>query len=555
MKSKIFLVLFLIVTVSIFSQVELVPVSHKVYPFLQRMELKGLIENYNSGNLPLSRKEVATFLSALSENESSLDRSEKRILDDLLVEFNFDINGKLDKSYSFLKDFNFGKIFDDDKYKYLYAYADSTGSIFFDGMGDLSYRNYDAQSYPKTKIGLGEIGIRFRGTVYNNIGFYLRMSNGQQISGDAYARSVAASLDPKLHSALKFLGEKYFDTFEGYMRFVSNNGALAFTLGREKFQIGTGFIDKLFLSGNAAPFDFGRIDLKYKWMHYSFFYGNLRGDSLGVPITSKNIVAHRLDFNFSENFKLGFYESVIITNRPLSFTYLNPVSFLTSADFSAEPKDQSNSLLGVDMQFVPAKDIALQFSFLVDDLNFKTLYNKDASSDDNKFGYQAGIMFIDPFRISDLSASFEYTRLDPFVYSHRSNMSTYTHWGISLGHALPPNSDEIAALLSYNLTGRTNINLKYQHQRSGTGIILDSKGNLIRNYGGDVNRGDGDGKYYNQFLMGNRVDRDIFTLSMRIEPIRQYFVDLSYSLQSLDMKYISKKYSDSYFYFTVSTDF
>lgn len=540
---------------STYSQIELVAVSHKVYPFLKRMELKGLIENYNSANLPLSRNDVTIFLSKINNKSSLLSRAEKKRLSDLLIEFQFDMEKNLDNATSLLNDFELQNIFNDDKYKYLYAYADSNASLFLDGTAFLSNRNFNARSYPKTSIALGELGIRFRGSLYDNLGYYLRMSTGQQIRGDEYSRGIALQYDSKLKSAKNFLNEKYFDSFEGYMRFESNNKAIALTFGREALVMGAGYIDKLFLSGNITPFDFGKIDVRYKALQYSFFYGSLKGDSLGLPLISKNIVANRLDIRFSEHFKLGLYESIIVSNRPISFTYMNPLSFLVSADFTAEQKNQSNSILGMDVEIKPAKDVALQFSFLVDDLNFKTLYKNDPSSNDNKFAYQAGIQLTDPFKISDLTVSMEYTRIDPFVYSHRTNKSTYTNWGISLGHSLPPNSDETAFLLSYYLSGRMVVNLKYQYQRSGIGVILDPKGNLIRNYGGDVNRGDGDNQYTNTFLMGNRIVRDILVFSFRFEPIRQYFIDFSYSLQMLNMKYLGQKYNDQYLYITVSTDF
>ena len=122
------------------------------------------------------------------------------------------------------------------------------------------------------------------------------------------------------------------------------------------------------------------------------------------------------------------------------------------------------------------------------------------------------MIYSEPFGINDLTATLEYTLLDPFVYSHRSNSSNYTNWGISLGTALPPNSDEIALELNYYLTNRVTINFLYKHQRSGEGF-LDANGNLtfddevpiIRNYGGDVNRGDLDFAYVNNFLMGAGV--------------------------------------------------
>ncbi|MBL0108553.1 MAG: hypothetical protein IPP52_15055 [Ignavibacteria bacterium] len=86
----------------------------------------------------------------------------------------------------------------------------------------------------------------------------------------------------------------------------------------------------------------------------------------------------------------------------------------------------------------------------------------------------------------------EFTHLDPFVYSHRTNKSTYTNRSMSLGHALPPNSDEIAFKIDYDISNRLNLKFLFQHQRSGEGILLDSNGSIAANYGGNINFGWGD---------------------------------------------------------------
>jgi hypothetical protein len=212
-------------------------------------------------------------------------------------------------------------------------------------------------------------------------------------------------------------------------------------------------------------------------------------------------------------------------------------------------------LIGLDFELKPYKNIGVQFSFLIDDLNFSTLGNHDVSGNDNKFAYQGGLIYIEPFKINDLSAVIEYTRINPFIYTHRTNMSSYTHWGISMGHALPPNSDEIALMFNYNLTNRIKLNLVFRHQRSGDGLLFDVEGKLIRNFGGSINRGDLDVIDENIFLMGNRINRDILNFSIHIEPIRQFFVDLSYSLQLIDKIYLSKTFSDQFFYITISIDY
>ena len=239
-----------------------------------------------------------------------------------------------------------GNLFLDNRQKYLYSFADSNFSVFVDGMLSVSHRIFNAESFNKTSLTIDEIGLRLRGTVYHNLGFYLRASNGQQLNGDYYARTVAANFDPRLHSTLKFLSQKYTDSYEGYLRYETDNRAVALTLGREGINFGTGYIDKLFISNNAVPFDYGKIDIGYKGIRYSFFYGNIKGDSLGVPLQSKNFVAHRLDVSISKSFKFGIYEGIIIADRPLSFTYMNPVSFLFSADLTAQSDNTSNSLLG-----------------------------------------------------------------------------------------------------------------------------------------------------------------------------------------------------------------
>lgn len=551
---KILLFLLLINSV-FFAQLELLPVNHKVYQFFKSLEIKGRLKNYNSSNLPHSRRDVTNFLKQLIEQRDSLNNIEKLILDDLLVEFHYDIYNNLSQTFSFVGSYDFEKVIEDTKQKFLYAYSDENVSLFLDGTGFLSHRLFNSESFDKTNISLGELGIRMRGTLYKNFGFYLRMSNGQQITGDYNSRVTASRYDPKLKSTVKFLNEKYFDSFEGYLRYESENRAFALMFGRENLMMGYGYINKLFLSGRTAPFDFARLDVKYNALGYSFYYGNIRGDSLGTALESKNVIGHRLDINFSESFKLGLFESVIASSRPISFTYMNPLSFLTSADFSAEKGNESNSLIGIDCEYKPLDKYSFQFSLLIDDVNFKTFFKNDISNNDNKFAFQTGAILNEPFETENLTAYLEYTLIEPFVYSHRTNKSTYTHWGIGLGHPLPPNSDEIALMFDYYITNRIKLNFKYQYQRSGEGIILDSNGALIRNYGGDINRGDGDFIAKNEFLMGNRTDRNIFSLSVRYEPIRQYFVDFYYSLGIINKKYLNKVFYDQFFFITISTDF
>jgi len=532
-----------------YSQVELVPVGHPVYDFLKRADLNGWIEGYNSAILPISREATAKFIKFIKLNveSSKLSSVDKKLLSDYEVEFGYDIDGSLKKSGGVLQGVN---IFDNDKQKYLYQFADSNVSFFVDLSGWVSYRQSDGDSVGHHSIGLGEPSLRFRGTFFNSVGFYLRMSNGQRLYGKPDDVPFARVTNPKWRANHKMTDNSgNFDSYEGYIRYATPGEWLALTVGKEQVTAGFGYVDKLFLSDNPVPFSFARLDLEYKKLHYFFIYGSLRGDSLGREQESKYIVTHRVNLNLLENLKFGFFESLIVSDRPFNFTYLNPFSFLRSADYSAGDGQSSinNAILGFDMEVKPFRKVALQASWLIDDFNFETLFDNKRETgklgNDNRFGWQLGAVWTDGFFIPNLTAALEWTRLNPYIYSHRTNKSNYVHWTLPIGHSLQPNSHEVAIKLNYDITHRLNFKMLYRYQWHAEGLIF-SGDTLKINYGGSIYRGDGDIKIDNKFLNGNRIDISKLTLSAVWQPIRQYFIEGTLAFWSYDLKYIGVRKND-----------
>ncbi len=550
-------VLFFILLASANAQVELVPVSSPVYDYFSRMRALQILPEYNPGIIPVSREAAAGFLRIISEKSRKLTPVDKKLLSDYEIEFSYELTGTLDKRASLFKTTKY--IFSDDKQKDLYSYADSNATLFLDGLGSLSQRESRGDSIGRHSITLGELGFRLRGTLYNSVGYYLRASNGQKLSGDSGDVTFARNTDPRLFAQYKFQYEQNnFDTFDGYLRYRTPGSWLALVVGRNPVYMGFGFTDRLFLSNNTVAFDYLKLDLAYKAVAYSFIYGSLRGDSLGRDLDAKNIATHRLDIMFSGAFQMGFFESVISANTPFSFTFLNPISFLTSAELNKSSQEvennDNNSLLGFDMYVNPVKSLAFQGSLLVDDLDFSTLF-KDNSSITNKFAWQLGGMWENAFTLPNLRFKAEYTRLDPFVYSHVSNKTQYTHWDLPLGHHLEPNSDEIALGLDYDITNRVRLKLLYQHQRSANGIVLDSLGRVAVNYGGDINNASGYSYSEPEFLKGNRINRDIITANLNWQFLRQFYLDIYYVHRMIDNVYQGVKFNDDYGFVTLSIDY
>lgn len=559
MKKIFFLLIFsfLIIFKNCFSQVELVNPGNSVYNFLQRMQTMKIISDYNPANIPISREAVASFLNIISANSNKISPVDKKILNDYGIEFQYELTGNLNKSTWLTKSFK--NIFSNDKQKYFYAYSDSNATLFLDLLGSLSQRESRGDSIGRHSITLGELGFRVRGTLFNSVGYFLRASNGQKLSGDSADVIFARETDPKLYAQYKFQYEqRNFDTFDGYIRYRTNQNWLALTAGRNPVYQGFGFIDRLFLSKNSVPFDYIRLDLAYKAVKYSFMYGSLRGDSLGKSLNAKNIATHRLDIQFSNIFKMGFFESVTIANSPFSFTFLNPLNFLTSAELNKASQtgdnNANNSIIGLDAEVIPVRKLAVQGSLLVDDLEFSTLF-KDNAKVTNKFAWQLGVLWVDAFTLPNLEFITEYTKLDPFVYSHVSNKTQYTNWNLPLGHHLPPNSDEIALKLNYDITNRLNFNILYQHQRSANGIVTDSLGRVIVNYGGDINNATGYSYSDPEFLKGDRINRDIITTNVSWQFLWQFYFDIFYVHRMINNIYQSNRFNDDYGFVTLRIDY
>lgn len=517
------------------------------------MQLMKIIPSYNSSDIPVSRSDAGKFLIAIINQSNKLTSTDRKILKDYETEFEYEISGQTENQVNLFTREGMKNFLNYNKSKHIYFYADSGKTFFGDFTGSLSQRGSSGDSLGKNSILLGEIGFKARGTFFNSVGYFLKLSNGQVAAGNDSELIFASATDIILNSNKDLIKEKNFNVFEGYLRYQTKTNWLGLTFGRTPINLGFGYIDKLFLSNNTVPFDFGRLDIRYKSVGYSFVYGSLNGDSVYKPLDAKNIATHNLNINFSDAFKMGFWESVIISNQSFSFTYLNPVSFLTSADLSIgkEQTSENNSLIGIDMEVIPMRNFSFQSTLLIDDLNFETL-GKEDTLNENKFGWQFGALWTNSL---NLNLTFEFTHLDPFVYSHRSNKSTYTNYSMSLGHALPPNSDEIAAKINYDISNRLRINFLYRHQRSGEGVIVDSSGTLKANYGGNINFGLGDAYIRtNGFLDGTRMNRDIFTFNVYWQFIRQFYFEGKFEHRIISDLTNNMKFKDSYYFATLRID-
>jgi hypothetical protein len=179
-----------------------------------------------------------------------------------------------------------------------------------------------------------------------------------------------------------------------------------------------------------------------------------------------------LEFNIRDYFHIGFGSSVIWPKR-FELAYLFPFAdnFLAQNNTG----DFDNLALFLNLQGQYPGIGKLWFSIFFDELNPQELRNI-ASMDRMMFALQVGGSFHIPWLpFSSITAS--YTKVEPYNYTHvretfpwyGDNLmeTNYVSFGRSLGHYIPPNSDEFLIRFDTLPTPESMLSFQYQLIRHG----------------------------------------------------------------------------------------
>ncbi len=537
------LVLSLIIGASLFvfpqasilsGQAENVPANHPIYHFLKRMELKNIISQYHDAVLPLSRKEIARLIIQVENHKDKLTETETNILADYIVEFEYDLYKSTPNSFSL-----FGKGDDvisgmvrgtfHDKEKHIYTYSDSIVTVFVDGLMNIGYRRSSGNGL-HANTSFVEFGPRLRGTIYEKLGYYFQLTNAQ-----FWGSREVLQKDKRISQsfALTTPETKNFDFVEGYLRYDA--GIISVQVGRERILWGNSYGDKLFISDYHRVFDAVRMDAAYKIFKYTFLHGWLLGRPGNIlrldngtyePIVAdKYLAAHRLEFAINNYIDLGVQELSIYSNRSVDLGYLNPLTFFESVQRSREERD--NGFLAFDIQVRPLRGCEIQGSLFFDDIEIPKI-GKDRW--ENKYAFQIGLMVVDPFNIPNTSFMFEYTHVDPYMFSHnRSRENEYSSNNVLLGTQIGSNAESWFFKLDHFVSKRLTLTTQFEIQRSGENLY-DSSGSLITNYGGDFLQPLRDGLDIppTKFLDGILYRKYLGQFYLSYEIINEVWFDLRY---------------------------
>jgi hypothetical protein len=529
MKLKIFLILISISFLS-FAQIENISSDHPVYNFLKKLSVKGIINDYDDVVLPLSRSAVAEFLNAASGNEA-LTPSERALLNKYSEKFS------PDQQIVSLVDNKFRGIFSR-REKKLYLYSDSLITVTINPVFDLKgmYSTENSNSSIQTNF-----GGRLFGSYNNWFGFSVLASNAY-VSGSR----LLALRDSRIEQSFTFneTGLNFRDHTEGHLSL--RHGIINLQLGRERILWGSGYINRMNLSGSSPNFDFIRFGLAYKAIKYDFIHGWLVQPALTAYIDSltgnirtrepKYIALNRIGLDIFDNFNAGISQAVIYAERPVEAAYLNPFLFWESAQRSLG--DLDNSFLSIDMRWRLVKGLEWSFTFLFDDVHFGRLFSDGWNVVDNKTALQTGLYYMPSF-LPDLGIMFEYNQVRPFTFSHagRNEALTYTNNSYFLGLPVHPNSVNYSLGMDYLLDENFTMNLNFSHTDHGSNQY-SPEGHIIRNYGGNIFENLTLYEPSKAYLLGGIPEKEYnINASVQWEFIRNYFIKLSYNYNNVNSVY------------------
>lgn len=231
--------------------------------------------------------------------------------------------------------------------------------------------------------------------------------------------------------------------------------------GRDQVEWGPGFRGNLMLSRNSNVYDLLKLTFRYGRAKLEYFHAFLNSDK------SKYLAAHRLEIRPVRNLQLAVSESVVYGDRSVEPFYLNPFVPIIISERHVGNKD--NNMLGFDGSlYLPRQRLKLYGEVLFDDFSFaKDIFE----SFGNKWGLLVGGYWVDPFGLANTGLRLEAVRIQPFVYSHRTPVNTYSNYNNTLGHWLGPDADDWYVEIAHQPHRNLRWSVSWEQRRRGENDI------------------------------------------------------------------------------------
>ncbi|MDZ7342992.1 MAG: capsule assembly Wzi family protein [candidate division KSB1 bacterium] len=419
-----------------------VPLEHPVYPFLEKIGALLPPHALDLHVLPLDRHQVLKILSDAKANEAPLSRADQALLQQYLAEFT---------------DPKIGEVAHPGAERHVMRYEEAGAQIFADLFASqrFEFRRGDWETgeadLSRTRVG-ARVRARFGSRLLAAVDFSNILERG--------ANDTSESFTPGLGSPVTRSGESAFrESAVAYFRF--HLPWFEIELGRNHSAWNISPLSQITLSQQNQPVDFVKIDSRWEKFRFVFFHANLRSAN------QKFLATHRLEIMPHPRWSVGIGESVIYGNRGPEFLYLNPIMLYHAAEHLLGDRD--NNVLTIDFTIFPFRGAKFYAEIFIDDLSLEFPLGTYWG---NKLAYLGGFYWAQPLGWRSGEFRFEYTRIDPFVYTHDDSINVYEQDGEGLGERFGPNAHRFALHAAFQPHRDLRVVSQIAYQRKGQGDIF-----------------------------------------------------------------------------------
>jgi hypothetical protein len=156
------------------------------------------------------------------------------------------------------------------------------------------------------------------------------------------------------------------------------------------------------------------------------------------------MAAHMVEFTPWRGVDISLGESVVYSDRGPLLIYMIPVMFFKSAEHYNRDKDNIQWFANLDLNLI--RNVDIYSSLFIDDLALDDILNPDKQR--NYLGFTVGFQTYDVL-LKSVELIAEYTRINPWVYTHKYTAVDFTNNGYVMGSWMGQNADNIYVDLSY----------------------------------------------------------------------------------------------------------
>ncbi len=238
----------------------------------------------------------------------------------------------------------------------------------------------------------------------------------------------------------------------------------------------------ILLGDYGAPYPFVQLRTKIWKLEVVNIYQFFK-EGPSTDLTRKFASTHFFNFNATERFQIGIFESVVfapkdtLLNRGYEVAYLNPFLFYRPTEYGIGSQDRLLIGLNTSYQF---DRFMIYGQLAVDDFVLKELVNRTRWWA-NKYSGQFGVKGKENLTNGQLRWQTELNFARPFTYSHLSPATNYGNQGNPLAHPLGANFVEVFTESSMHFNSNFTLSARFFFAQQG-----GADGDDLVSYGSDV---------------------------------------------------------------------